>query len=285
MIARGAQWEATVVEVELRHGDLSGFGEAAPIERYGESPESALAWLEAIELGRRPVGTRADRGGAPTWTAGGTIRTRLRAPRPTAGKIVGFPGAPLARSAVSRTPQFVDRCGSEILTRWRDALTAAGRGFRRLKLKLGGRDGLDLERVRSVRSATTDPLQVDVNEYWSLEEALEWLPRWTSSIANSRSRGATPRAPELKRRSPVPVFVDEDCHTLADVAFCAERAHGLTVKLAKSGGIREAVRIVHAARALGLGTMLGCMVESGPGSPAGCTRQPLRSPRSRRQPR
>jgi L-Ala-D/L-Glu epimerase len=74
-----------------------------------------------------------------------------------------------------------------------------------------------------------------------------------------------PGGPELKRRSPVPIYVDEDCHTLGDVAFCAERAHGINIKLAKSGGIREAVRMANAARALGLGVMLGCMVESGLG--------------------
>jgi L-alanine-DL-glutamate epimerase-like enolase superfamily enzyme len=74
-----------------------------------------------------------------------------------------------------------------------------------------------------------------------------------------------PHGPELKRRSPVPIYVDEDCHGLGDVPACAERAHGINIKLAKSGGIREAVRMVHAARALGLGVMLGCMVESGLG--------------------
>jgi L-alanine-DL-glutamate epimerase-like enolase superfamily enzyme len=73
----------------------------------------------------------------------------------------------------------------------------------------------------------------------------------------------------LKRRSPLPIYVDEDLHTLADVPASAERAHGLTVKLAKSGGIREAVRMAHAARALGLGVMLGCMIESGLGIAAG----------------
>ena len=67
----------------------------------------------------------------------------------------------------------------------------------------------------------------------------------------------------------MPIYVDEDCHTLADVAACAERAHGINIKLAKSGGIREAVRMAHAARALGLGVMLGCMVESGLGIAAG----------------
>ena len=53
------------------------------------------------------------------------------------------------------------------------------------------------------------------------------------------------------------------------MASCVDRAHGVNIKLAKSGGIREAVRMVHAARALGLGVMLGCMVESGLGIAAG----------------
>src|SRR5207247_2898137 len=61
----------------------------------------------------------------------------------------------------------------------------------------------------------------------------------------------------------------EDCHRLDDVASCAERAHGINIKLAKSGGIREAVRMAHAARALGLGVRLGSMVESGLGISAG----------------
>jgi L-alanine-DL-glutamate epimerase-like enolase superfamily enzyme len=74
----------------------------------------------------------------------------------------------------------------------------------------------------------------------------------------------------LKARSPLPIFVDEDCHVAADVPLCAERAHGVNLKLAKSGGIREAVRIAHTARALGLGVMIGCMVESGLAIAAAC---------------
>jgi L-alanine-DL-glutamate epimerase-like enolase superfamily enzyme len=141
-----------------------------------------------------------------------------------------------------------------------------GRGFKRLKLKLGGRDGLDVERVKAVSAVTDLPLQCDVNEAWSLDEALEYLPQLTTlqyceqPLAAGDAGGA-----ELKRRSPVPIYVDEDCHGLATVAACAERAHGINIKLAKAGGIRESVRMVHAARALGLGVMLGCMVESGLG--------------------
>jgi L-alanine-DL-glutamate epimerase-like enolase superfamily enzyme len=58
------------------------------------------------------------------------------------------------------------------------------------------------------------------------------------------------------------VILDEGCHDLRDVAPAATYADGINIKLAKSGGLREAVRMVHAARALGLSVMVGCMVES-----------------------
>src|SRR5213078_765623 len=151
----------------------------------------------------------------------------------------------------------------------RRAEAAERRGFRRLKLKLGGRDGLDLDRVRAVRAATSVPAMADVNEYWSLDEALELLPQMELEYCEQPLPAGDPGGPELKRRSPVPIYVDEDCHTLADVAGCAERAHGINIKLAKSGGIREAVKMAHAARALDLGVMLGCMIESGLGIAAG----------------
>ena len=116
------------------------------------------------------------------------------------------------------------------------------------------------------------PLQVDVNEAWTFDEAVDALPQLAAlgvEYCEQPLVAGDPGGPELKARSPIPIYVDEDCHTLADVAPCAERAHGINVKLAKSGGIREALRMVHAARALELGCMLGCMIESGLGIAAG----------------
>ena len=155
----------------------------------------------------------------------------------------------------------------------RRAEAASGR-FRRLKLKLGGRDGRDVERVRAVRSVTEVPLQVDVNEYWSLDEARDALPQLAElgvEYCEQPLPAGDPGGPELRADSPIPIYVDEDCHTLADVAACGERAHGINIKLAKSGGVREALRMAAAARALGLGVMLGCMVESGLGIAPGRT--------------
>ena len=163
-------------------------------------------------------------------------------------------------------------------TTWRRRTEKVASSFRRLKLKLGGGDGLDVERVRAVRAVTELPLQVDVNEWWSLEEALEALPQLAElgvAYCEQPLRAGDEGGRVLRERSPIPIYVDEDCHTLADVAGCAEIAHGINIKLSKSGGIREGIRMAHAARALGLGVMLGCMVESGLGIAAGCCVAPL----------
>jgi L-alanine-DL-glutamate epimerase-like enolase superfamily enzyme len=140
-----------------------------------------------------------------------------------------------------------------------------GDRFGRLKLKLGAGDGLDVERVRAVRGVTELPLQVDVNEAWELDEALENVEALSGlgvQYVEQPLPAGDEGGPRLKRASPVSIYVDEDCHTLGDIRRCAERSHGVNIKLAKSGGIREAVRMAYAAKALDLGVMLGCMVES-----------------------
>jgi L-alanine-DL-glutamate epimerase-like enolase superfamily enzyme len=148
------------------------------------------------------------------------------------------------------------------------------RDFRVLKLKLGGGDGLDAERVRAVRAAREDAtLLADVNEGWTLDEALELLPQLAKlgvAFVEQPLPARDEDAARLKDASPLPIALDEACHTLADVAPCARLGHAVNVKLAKCGGIREAVRMVHAARALGLRTMLGCMIESSLGIAAAC---------------
>jgi L-alanine-DL-glutamate epimerase-like enolase superfamily enzyme len=268
VISRSSEDEAEVVDVELRHGDVSGFGEAAPIERYSESAASALAWLESVDPGDDPWAL--DELAARLPPGEQAARAALDAAlHDLQGKLAGLPVYRLLGLRRDGPPTSWTVWLGDPDDMARRAEVAARRGFARLKLKLGGRDGLDLERVRAVRAVTQLPLQADVNEFWSLDEALELLPQMELEYCEQPLPAGDPGGPELKRRSPTPIYVDEDCHTLADVAPCVERAHGVTIKLAKSGGIREAVRMVDAARALGLGVMLGCMVESGLGISAG----------------
>src|SRR5262245_49312250 len=269
-ISRSSQDVAQVVEAGVRHDGRSGFGEAAPIDRYDQTVDTALAWLEDVSPGDDPWALEEIEASLPPGEH--AARAALDAAlHDLQGKLAGVPVHKLLglRRAGPPTSWTVWLGDPDEMARRAEA--AETRGFKRLKLKLGGRDGLDLERVRAVRAASGLPLQVDVNEYWTLSEALELLPQMPLEYCEQPLPAGDPDGPELKRRSPVPIYVDEDCHTLGDVTACAERAHGVNIKLAKSGGMREAVRMVHAARALGLGVMLGCMVESGLGIAAGAS--------------
>jgi L-Ala-D/L-Glu epimerase len=268
VISRSATDETEVLFVEIRHDGVSGFGEGAPIDRYDETAQSAFAFAQGAGelLGDDPLALEEiearlrERPGEQAAKA--AIDAALH---DLCGKLVGLPvwrllglrraGPPTSWTIWLGDPDDMARRAEKVRGR-----------FKRLKLKLGGRDGLDVERVRTVREVADVPLQVDVNEAWSLAEAIEALPQLATldvEYCEQPLPAGDPGGPELKRASPVPIYVDEDCHTLGDIAACAERAHGVNVKLAKSGGIREAVRMAHAARALGLGLMLGCMNESG----------------------
>jgi L-alanine-DL-glutamate epimerase-like enolase superfamily enzyme len=279
-ISRESHDTADVVQVSIVHDGVTGHGEAAPIERYGESAESALAFVREHGglIGDDPfaleeIGTRL--GDVPGEQA---AKSALDAAlHDLQGKLVGVPAWRLLglRRAGPPTSWTVWLGDPDDMAR--RAEKAAGR-FRRLKLKLGGADGLDVERVRAVRSVTDLPLRVDVNEWWSVDEALDALPQLASlgvEYCEQPLRAGDEGGAVLRQRSPIPVYVDEDCHTLADVASCSRIAHGVNIKLAKSGGIREAVRMAHAARALGLKVMVGCMIESGLGIAAGCCVAPL----------
>jgi L-Ala-D/L-Glu epimerase len=273
VISRSSEDEADVVFVEVRHQGQTGHGEAAPNDRYGETAESAQAYLEECGelLGDDPFAFDEIEERLPRreFAARAALDAALY---DVQGKLTGVPvwrllglrrqGPPTSWTVWLGDPDDMARRSERV----------AGR-FRRLKLKLGGRDGLDIERVRAVRAVSDVPLQVDVNEYWSLDEALDAVPQLAElgvQYVEQPLPAGDADGVGLKAQSPLPIYVDEDCHTLADIAPCAERAHGVNIKLAKSGGIREALRMVYAARALGLGVMLGCMVESGLGISAGC---------------
>jgi L-alanine-DL-glutamate epimerase-like enolase superfamily enzyme len=280
VIARESADFADVVHVSISSDGVTGHGEAAPIERYGESATSAKAFVDEHaallgddpfaleEIGERMAAVQGEQAAKAALDAAlHDLQGRLLGI--AAWRLLGVPrsGPPTSWTVWLGDPDDMAR----------RAAAATGR-FRRLKLKLGGGDGLDVERVRAVRAVTALPLQVDVNEWWSLEEALDALPQLAAlgvEYCEQPLAAGNEGGRELRRRSPIPIYVDEDCHTLADVAASSAIAHGINIKLAKSGGIREATRIAHAARAFELGVMIGCMLESGLGIAAACCIAPL----------
>jgi L-alanine-DL-glutamate epimerase-like enolase superfamily enzyme len=270
VISRDSSDEADTVVAELSHDGVVGYGEGTPIERYSEDGTSAVEYLAecADVLGDDPFALDEIESRLPPREHVQAARAALdHALHDLCGKLTALPVWRLLGLRREGPPTCWTVWLGDPDDMARRAERAAPR-FKRLKLKLGGRDGLDLERVRAVRSITELPLQVDVNEYWTIDETLDALPQLAQlgveyceqPLPAGDAGGIT-----VKARSPIPIYVDEDCHVLGDVAACAERAHGINIKLSKSGGIREAVRMAHAARALGLGVMLGCMIESGLG--------------------
>jgi L-Ala-D/L-Glu epimerase / N-acetyl-D-glutamate racemase len=274
-ISRSTDVEVEEVFVELDLDGVAGYGEASPQDVYGESVESASAFLDEAEslLGDDPFAlAEIERRFADVPGEMAAKAALDSALHDLCGKLTGLPvwrllgleraGPPTSWTIWLGDPDDMARRTERV-----------GNRFRRLKLKLGARDGLDVERVRAVRSVTELPLQVDVNEYWEIDEALEnvkALARLGVQYVEQPLRAGHSEGARLKKESPVPIYVDEDVHTLADVREAAPRAHGINIKLAKSGGIREAIRMAHAARALDLGVMLGCMVESSLGIAAAC---------------
>jgi L-Ala-D/L-Glu epimerase len=135
-----------------------------------------------------------------------------------------------------------------------------------LKVKVGGWS--DVETLRAVRESSEADLWVDANEAFSPEEAVVVVTELKEigvgmieqpvavSAGTEALRGATDAA------FPVPVIADESAITAGDVPRLAGCVSGVNVKLAKCGGIRRALEMIHTARAHEMLVMLGCMVET-----------------------
>ena len=266
-ISRSTDETVDSVFIEIEHDGLAGYGEASPQEHYGESVESASAFLSEAGslLGDDPFALDELEGRLGSVPGEHAAKAAVdMALHDLCGKVAGVPvwrllglrreGPPTSWTIWLGDPDDMARRTERI-----------GSRFRRLKLKLGAGDGLDVARVRAVRRVTELPLQVDVNEAWDLDEALENVQALGGlgvQYVEQPLAAGHPAGAQLKERSPLPIYLDEDVHTARDIREAAERAHGINIKLAKSGGLREAVRMAYAARALDLGVMLGCMVES-----------------------
>lgn len=139
-----------------------------------------------------------------------------------------------------------------------------------LKIKLGSPAGLDADQAMfaAVREETPEgvALRVDANGGWTVEGSrfmITWLAqRGVEYVEQPLPKGQEEDLPAVHRGSPIPLFADESCRIAADVPKLAGKVDGINLKLMKAGGIREGLRVIHAARAHGLLIMMGCMSES-----------------------
>jgi L-alanine-DL-glutamate epimerase-like enolase superfamily enzyme len=272
-ISYGSSTVSENVLVRLSFENFHGIGESSPAEYHNESPETVLAllarWKSKKLFGSDPFAivdtmNRLDRDVAGNAAAKAAIEMALH---DLCGKIAGLPTYKMLGLAGLRAPVTDLTIGLASLEmiekKTKDALAF---GHKALKIKQGTRD--DREIIKAVRKVSKDiPLRVDANGAWTVKQAIEMshflaengvefieqpLPK-TASYADFKM---------VREHSALPIFADESIAKAYDVARLAGAIDGVVVKLAKTGGLLEAMRVISTARAHGMQVMLGCMMES-----------------------
>jgi L-alanine-DL-glutamate epimerase-like enolase superfamily enzyme len=270
VIARGGYAHHRNVIVRITADDgLEGFGEAAPNRYYGESVATVIAALGQF----KPLLERADpmalesiegqlnralRGNASAKSAVSSALHDLM------GKRLGLPVYRIWGLDPATAPQssftIAIAENHELEQRVREA-----REYPILKIKLG--TDRDMEIVRIVRNAAPDKhLRVDANAAWTAKHAVrmsEFLVEHGVEMLEQPVAGNDIEGLRfVRKRAKLPVFADESCLVATDIPRLAGAVDGINIKLAKCGGLREAMRMVHTARALDMQVMAGCMIES-----------------------
>ncbi|MCL7970786.1 MAG: dipeptide epimerase, partial [marine benthic group bacterium] len=135
-----------------------------------------------------------------------------------------------------------------------------------LKVKLGTDRDEEILSVICDAAAPGTVIRVDANAAWTARQAIERIAMLADYGVEFVEQPLAPTDRDgyrfLHARSALPVIVDESCVDSSDVPGLVGLADGINIKLAKCGGPREAMRMIHAARACGLSVMMGCMLES-----------------------
>ena len=269
---------------DQRHNVLvyldDGVGEAAAVPYYGETQQGIIEYLQSVPdlgddpfymdaiLSKRPAGSRAGRSAID------------EALHDLWGKKLGQPLYKLFGLNPNQLPLTTFTIGidePEVM-----AEQAKDSGYPLLKVKLGSEK--DEEIVAAITKATDAKLRADANAGWSRERALQIIPRLAEfglefieqPLAVDDVEGYFWLKEKLRaQRVDIPIFADETAKTSHDVAKLAGAIDGVVVKTMKSEGIREALRMIHTARAHDMQIMLSCMVESSVGVTAAAHLAPL----------
>ena len=285
-IARGTTTasEAVFVRIEDDEGRV-GIGAGTPSSHYGETPATVTAVLPDLLSVVEDVGDphqleRIERRMRKTVRKNPAARTAVSiALHDLVAKRLEEPLYRYWGLDPDRTLETSYTIGLDETETMREKTeTALERGYSTLKVKLG--TDRDLEIVETIRSVAPDVrLFVDANEAWTPREAVAKIERLADYELAFVEQPVPAEDPEglrfVSERSPLPIAADESCVTLADIPQIADRCDIANLKLMKCGGLLEAKRMIHAARAHGLEVMCGCMTESNASIAAACHLAPL----------
>jgi len=257
-----------------------GVGEAAAVPYYGETQEGIIEYLKMVPdlgddpfdmdsvLARRPVGSRAARSAID------------EALHDLWGKKLGQPLYKLLGLNPNNLPLTSFTIGMDEPQVMAEQAKASSHPI--LKIKLGGEK--DEEKIAAIRKVTNAKLRADANAGWTREQALNIIPRLAEynlefieqPLAVDDVEGYFWLKEKLRaQKIKTPIFADETAKNSQDVARLVGAVDGVVVKTMKSEGIREALRMIHTARAHDMQIMLSCMVESSVGVTAAAHLAPL----------
>ena len=265
-IAREVSDHKQNVLVRISDGGLTGIGEAAPSRYYGEAAGSVLRALEEVPAllgGPFELDATMDRlesrlPGDSSARAAVDIALHDLAAQRLGVPLYRWFGLDPAKTPVTSFTIGID----EPETVRRKVREAAG--YPALKIKLGSEK--DFEIMRVIRSETDARIRIDANAGWTADQAVEMVKRLSEFDVELVEQPLPPGSPEDWRRvreaAPMPIIADESVLTSTDVPAMAGLVDGVNIKLMKCGGVREALRLIHTARAHGMAVMIGCMIET-----------------------
>ncbi len=281
IIARGSQDTYRTVLVRLVDQEgFEGWGEAAPQRYYGETPETVLAALDvyATVLPSEPfhlehAEARLVQALQGNNSARAAISTALH---DLVAKRLGIPVHRLWGLDGAKCPGSTFTIGIDTPERIRMKVLEAAQ-YPVLKVKLGTAD--DRAILSAIRDTTPKEIRVDANAGWTRKQAIRSLPMLEEFGVTVLEQPLDPAdlegLGEVTRHARIPVIADESCLVATDIPKLVGKVDGINIKLAKTGSLREALRMVAIARAHHMMVMVGCMIESSIGITAAAQVTPL----------
>lgn len=255
-ISRGTKTSAEVIQTSITRDGVTGFGEAVPYSRYGQTTAASIAQISSLPaqfnrqdlLGLLPAGAARNALDAALWDL--------------ESKEAGVPVWKLA-GFQRPVPQAMGYTVSlrDIAEMTSDAKEHANVSL--IKVKLGGSD--DAKVVAEIRQAAPNArLIVDVNEGWDISLFEKMIPVLVATQVELVEQPLPSNQDDQLARlaCPIPLCADESFQPGAELESLDQSYSFVNIKLDKSGGLTSALADLNAARARGLGVMVGCMVSS-----------------------
>ncbi|MEG1240460.1 MAG: dipeptide epimerase [Oscillospiraceae bacterium] len=154
----------------------------------------------------------------------------------------------------------------------RDSVEAVSRGYDVLKIKVGKEGKADIDRIAAIRAAIgpVPLIRVDANQGWGKKDAVQIISAMEDKGLNIELVEQPVPAHDLAgmkyitERVYTPILADESVFTPEDAIKIIQMgaADLVNIKLMKTGGIYEALKICDIAEIYGVECMIGCMLES-----------------------